>query len=84
MPLLDPTTLDQLLTMMYNINPYVKMFKMARDMMATKVPMNMKLRLIASQTKDARWYNVPMADEVATLMVGDGYEVVDKRDIVVA
>jgi hypothetical protein len=57
---------------------------MARDMMATKVPMNMKLRLIASQTKDARWYNVPMADEVATLMVGDGYEVVDKRDIVVA
>jgi hypothetical protein len=54
MPLLDPTTLDQLLTMMYNINPYVKMFKMARDMMATKVPMNMKLRLIASQTKDAR------------------------------
>jgi hypothetical protein len=35
MPSLDPTTLDQLLTMMYNINPYVKVFKMARDMMAT-------------------------------------------------
>ncbi len=35
MPLLDPTTLDRLLTMMYNINPYVKVFKMARDMMAT-------------------------------------------------
>jgi len=48
MPSLDPTTLDQLLTMMYNINPYVKMFKMARDMMATKgVPTNLKLRLIA-------------------------------------
>ncbi len=55
MPLLDPTTLDQLLTMMYNINPYVKVFKMARHMMATKgVPTNLKLRLIASQTKDAR------------------------------
>jgi hypothetical protein len=54
MPLLDPTTLDRLLTMMYNINPYVKMFKMARDMMATKGdPMNMKLRLIAFRTKDA-------------------------------
>jgi hypothetical protein len=35
MPLLDPMTLDQLLTMMYNINPYAKVFKMARDMMAT-------------------------------------------------
>jgi hypothetical protein len=26
---LDPTTLDRLLTMMYNINPYVEVFKMA-------------------------------------------------------
>jgi len=55
MPSLDPTTLDRLLTMMYNINPYVEVFKMARDMMATKgAPMDLKLRLIASRTKDAR------------------------------
>ncbi len=85
MPLLDPTTLDQLLTMMYNINPYVKVFKMARDMMATKgVPMDLKLHLIAFRTKDAYRYNVLMADEIATLMVGDGFEAVDKHDIVVA
>jgi hypothetical protein len=49
MPLLDPTMLDWLLTMMYNINPYVKVFKMARDMMAIEgVPMDLKLRLNAS------------------------------------
>jgi hypothetical protein len=49
MPSFDPTTLNQLLTMMYNINPYVKVFKMARDMMATEgAPMDLKLRLIAS------------------------------------
>ncbi len=55
MPSLDPTTLDRLLTMMYNINPYVKVLKMARDMMAAEGdPMDLKLRLIASQTKDAR------------------------------
>jgi hypothetical protein len=54
MPSLDPTTLDQLLTMMYNINPYVEVFKMARDMMATEgAPMDLKLRLITSRTKDA-------------------------------
>jgi orotidine-5'-phosphate decarboxylase len=54
MPSLDPTMLDRLLTMMYNINPYVEMFKMAKDMMATEgVPMNLKLRFIASRTKDA-------------------------------
>jgi hypothetical protein len=85
MPSLDPTTLDWLLTMMYNINPYVKVFKMARDMMATEgTPMDLKLRLIVSRTKDARWYNVSMADEVAALMVGDGSEAVDKRDVVLA
>jgi len=55
MPSLDPMTLDRLLTMMYNINPYVKVFKMARDMMVTEgAPTNLKLRLIAFRTKDAR------------------------------
>ena len=82
---LDPTMLDRLLTMMYNINIYVEVFKMARDMMATKgAPTDLKLRLIASQTKDACQYNVPMVDEVVTLMVGDGSEVVDMHDVVIA
>jgi hypothetical protein len=48
MPSFDPTTLDQLLTMMYNINPYVEVFKMARDTMAIKgAPTDLKLCLIA-------------------------------------
>ncbi len=82
---LDPTMLDRLLTMMYNINPYVEVFKMARDMMATEgAPMDLKLRLIASRTKGAHQYNVPTADEVAALMVGDGSEAVDRRDVVLA
>jgi hypothetical protein len=85
MPSFDPTTLHRLLTMMYNINPYVEVFKMARDMMATKgAPMDLKLRLIASRTKDARRHNVPTVDEVTALMVGDGSEVVDRRDVVLA
>jgi hypothetical protein len=85
MPSLDPTMLDRLLTMMYNINPYVEVFKMARDMMATEgVPMDLKLRLIASRTKDARRYNVSTADEVVALMVGDGSEAIDRRDVVLA
>jgi len=86
MPSLDPTTtttLDRLLTMMYSINPYVEVFKMARDMMATEgAPMDLKLRLIASRTKDARRYNVLTVDEVVALMVGDGSEAVDRCDVV--
>jgi hypothetical protein len=84
MPLLDPTMLDRLLTMMYNINSYVKVFKMAKDMMVTEgAPMDLKLCLIASRINDARRYNVPMANEVAALMVGDGFEVVDRHDVVI-
>jgi hypothetical protein len=84
MPSLDPTTLDRLLIMMYNINPYVEMFKMARDMMGIEgAPMDLKLRLIASRTKDARRYNVPTANEVVALMVGDGSKVVDRHDVVI-
>ncbi len=85
MPSFDPTTLDRLLTIMYNINPYVEVFKMARDMMAIKgVPTDLKLRLISSRTKDARRYNVPTADEIVALMVGDGSEAIDRHDVVVA
>jgi len=70
---------------MYNINPYVEVFKMARDMMATEgAPIDLKLRLIASRTKNAHRYNVPTADEVATLMVGNGFEAIDRRDVVLA
>jgi hypothetical protein len=46
--------------------------------------MDLKLPLIASRTKDARRYNVSMAHEVAALMVGDGSEAVDRRDVVLA
>ncbi len=85
MPSLDPMTLDQLLTMIYNINPYVEVFKMARDMTATEGgPTDLKLHFIASRTKDACRYNVLTSDEVVALMVGDGFEVVDRRDIVIA
>jgi hypothetical protein len=70
---------------MYNINPYVKMFKMAKDMMATEgAPMDLKLHLIAFRTKGARRYNVPMVDEIVVLMVGDGSKVVDRCDAIVA
>ncbi len=39
---------------------------------------------IASRTKDARRYNVPTVNEVVALMVGDGSEAIDRRDVTVA
>jgi hypothetical protein len=70
---------------MYNINPYVEVFKMARDIMEIEgAPMDLKLRLITSQTKDARRYNVLTTDEVVALMVGDGFGAVDRCDVIIA
>jgi hypothetical protein len=46
--------------------------------------MDLKLHLIAFRTKDARRYNVRTADEVVALMVGDGSEAVDRRDVFLA
>jgi hypothetical protein len=43
----------------------------------------LKLHLIAFRTKDARRYNVLMADEVIALMVGDASKVVDRREVVI-
>jgi hypothetical protein len=60
-------------------------FKMVRDMMATKgAPIDLKLHLIASWIKDAHQYNVPTTNEVVAFMVGNGFEVVDRCDIVIA
>jgi hypothetical protein len=84
MPLLNPTTLDRLLTMMSNINPYVKVFKMASDMMAIEgAPTDLKLCLIASRIKDAYRYNVSTANEVFALMVGDGSKAANRCDIII-
>jgi len=47
-------------------------------------PMDLKLRLIASRTKDACRYNVLTVDEIVTLMVGNGSEVVDRCDVILA
>jgi len=56
---------------------------MARDMMAIKgAPTILKLRLIASRTKDARRYNLLTTDEVTS--VGNGSEAVNRCDIVIA
>ncbi len=53
-------------------------------MVTEGVPMDMKLRFIAFQIKDAHRYNVPMVNEVAALMVGDGSEAIGRLDVIVA
>ncbi len=52
--------------------------------MATEgAPMDLKLHLIASRTKDAHRYNVPTVDKVVALIIGDGSEAINRRDVVI-
>lgn len=66
-------------TLLDEINPLVEQLRMVRDCFNTNE--NVKLKLVGRREKDGRTYNLPTANEVATLIVGDidGY---DNRDII--
>ncbi|XP_077242072.1 uncharacterized protein LOC143882480 [Tasmannia lanceolata] len=61
--------------MLDTTNPYVQTFRYVRDFLANSVRTEQRSR-------DARQYNLPTASEVAALMVGDGSEIVERRDII--
>ncbi|KAK7340503.1 hypothetical protein VNO77_21209 [Canavalia gladiata] len=69
--------------MLDQCNPYVKVYRMARDRLkGCEVP-NMKLRIIGKRGKDGRRYNLPTTSEVAALILGDMDSSEGERDIIV-
>ena len=69
--------------MLDEINPLVAQFRMAGEQFVRSSERNkFKLRLIGTRERDRREYNLPTADEVAGLIVGDFHSVTNKRDIV--
>nr|KAJ0205016.1 hypothetical protein LSAT_V11C500241990 [Lactuca sativa] len=58
-------------------------FRMVRDTFQKNPEVDMKLRLIGRRDQDGRTYNLPTASEVATLIIGDISDSIEKRDIVV-
>ncbi|XP_077232073.1 uncharacterized protein LOC143866284 [Tasmannia lanceolata] len=68
--------------MLDTTNPYVQTFRYGRDFLANGVAVDMRIRIIEQRSRDTRQYNLPTASEVAALMVGDGSEIVERRDII--
>lgn len=66
-----------------DVNPLVQQFRMARNRFEEYDQQNFKLRLIGRRARDGRQYDLPTADEVAALIVGDIGTTYDNRDIVV-
>ncbi|XP_071712817.1 uncharacterized protein [Rutidosis leptorrhynchoides] len=80
---LDPQLIQELMDLLDECNPLVKVYRMARDRFEqTKTP-NFKIKLIARRSTDGRNYNLLTVDKVAALIVGDIDLNFDKRDIVV-
>ncbi|XP_031124334.1 uncharacterized protein LOC116027048 [Ipomoea triloba] len=64
-------------------NVLVKSFRMARNALQNDRTREIKMRLIAKRTTDARTYNLPTVSEVAALIVGDLDPNMGVRDILV-
>ena len=61
----------------------VQTFRRARDRYTEDTEQNIKIKLIAKRGKDGRNYNLPTANEVAGLIVGDLDSCAEQRDIVI-
>ncbi|XP_071699877.1 uncharacterized protein [Rutidosis leptorrhynchoides] len=76
------TTVHELQGLLDAINLLVKKFRMARDKFAMNEMEPIQIKLIGSPDKDGRTHNLPTADEVAAIIVGDIDGTADKRDII--
>nr|GEX84876.1 uncharacterized protein [Tanacetum cinerariifolium] len=64
------------------INPLVQDFRMAGERIRSLDDEKISLRIIVTSQRDGRQYNLPMASEVAALIVGDFDSTKHKRDII--
>lgn len=64
-------------------NVLARVFRRVRDYIDSNETTNLSVRLFRGRGKDPRTYNLPTADEVAALIVGDFDDLECGRDIVV-
>ena len=90
-PQLDSSILLQLTTALHEVNPYIQIYKTARERLemiasdetAARVVLNPQLRLIVETGADRRRENLPTSNEIA-LIIPDEYGEAGFRDIVLA
>ncbi|GKF56690.1 hypothetical protein Tco_0167030, partial [Tanacetum coccineum] len=79
---IDPELTKNIKAMLDKENPLVKQFRMAGQQIGAG-DANVKIRLIGRRDRDGRQHNLPTADEVAALIVGDFDSMPNERDIIV-
>jgi hypothetical protein len=79
---LNKDTMQSLQTMLHGCNPYAIIYQTAAERLQGGA-IELSLRLVNDHRTNLRRYNVPIVDEVGTLMVGGDVDEVDACDIVV-
>jgi len=68
--------------MLGSVNPYVAIFRRARDMLREHSEvLDVRIRII--QAREGRQYITPTVNEVAELLVGDGTENFGSKDVII-
>ncbi|PWA44957.1 hypothetical protein CTI12_AA521650 [Artemisia annua] len=79
---LDRNIMNQIKDVLDESSDLVKTFRRAREAYTEDNEQNIKIKLIAKRGKHGRQYDLPTANEVAGLIVGDVDACVEDRDIV--
>jgi len=79
---LHQSTVLLLQHMLYLHNPYVKVFKIAKERLSIDENISLHIKIVDHQHLDPHRYNRPTASEIAVILPGTREEQLDYRDIV--
>lgn len=79
---IDENIVKGLQYMLDTFNPYVQVFRTARDRFDKNISQEFSLRILDNRSRDARQYNRPSKDEVAVLIIGGTNSEENHRDII--
>ena len=72
---LNKNILQNLQNMLYEHNPYIQSFRQVRDLIQTNVSTEISMLIHSDRTRNPRRYNAPTASDIATIMIGDSFDI---------
>src|SRR5437868_11970259 len=75
--------LKELQQELFNINPFVQVYKSAKDREKVENQQVLKIYIHNTHGKDMRQYNTPTTNEIAAIIVDQATDIKQKRDILI-
>jgi hypothetical protein len=80
---LEPLVVDGLMKMLDQCNPFVKKFRIAKQILQDYPEEEFIIRIVGAKEGDSVQYNLPTTDDLAMLVVGDFSLDTFKHDIII-